>query len=483
MADFFGTQSFKTADPDKDKQVIYKFSSKKDQQIWMQADMSQYSPTPVDKAYQRQSVTKAAAKKAVEKGAEEKEFKTKDDFSISGAYLHIKHMDDKYQHHFGVVVKFESDQQLKGFMERNGSYYGENAVKLKTSDPRVIAANVNGAAMLHNSNDTDHAFDTRVKMALSVYPQLDPSKHHLVMISQKGDEKKDVKPFSKPEVYSFSTKSFRDFFVSRINGAKSLPIRSDKLANFHPIAIDHAIKGKMLEGTLSEHFQHKDQYLSMHNASDKRLPAASKQTISQDVFIKSIQDGNKDFSSLDLRAVNFKEAALRFNLDKSNNSSFKGFDFSNSSFSGSNLNAVNFSGITAKGADFSKCDIAGSKFDGADISASSFRNAANKGTAASFKAANLNNADFKYAQLPASDLRDANLIRANFYKSNLKEAIVVGAKLNGTEFNQANMENAHMDKSLSSYKGTAFMGTNLKGTGLEDKLGKAKEQQPAAKAM
>ncbi|MBU2645535.1 pentapeptide repeat-containing protein [bacterium] len=483
MAKFFGTQSFKTSDPDKDKQVIYKFTSKKDQQIWMQADMSPYSPTPVDKTYQRQSVTRAAANKAVEKGAEEKEFKTKDDFTISGAYLHIKHMDDKYQHHFGVVARFENDQQLKGFMERNASYYGENAQTLKTSDPRVVAANVNGAAMLYNPNEADNAFDTRVKMALSVYPQLDPSKHHLVMISQKGDEKKDVKPFSKPELYSFSTKSYRDFFVSRINGAKNLPIRADKLANFHPIAIDHAIKGKMLEGTLNEHFQHKDQYLSMHNASEKRLPAASRQTINQDEFIKSIQDGNRDFSSLDLRAINFKEVALRFNLDKLNNSSFKGFDFSNASFSGNNLNSVNFSGITAKGADFSKCDIAGSKFDGADISESSFRNASAKVAPASFKAANLNNSDFKYAQIPASDLRDANLVRANFYKSNLKESITVGAKLNGAEFNQANMENAHMDKSLSSYKGTAFVGTNLKGTGLEDKLGTVKEQQPAAKAM
>jgi len=468
MTNYFGTQAFSTSDPKKDKKIVYSFQSNKDRDIWLQADMSPFAPGGIDKKHHRSAVNAKQADKLMKEGAQAKDFKSQKDFVIAGSYGHIKHPDPKYKDNFGVVIRFDNTKQLAEFSKRNADYYKDDNGKptfstLKNTDKRVVAANVNGAALKFTD---DKQFDSRVKMALKAYPQLDPSRNHLVMISQKKD-------FSKPELYSFNSKSYRDYFVDKINGKKSLPIVAGKMANFHPIAIDHATKGKILSGTLSEHFQHKDQYLSMNNANDKALSSvASKEMISQKDFSERANAGVKDFTSKDLRGIDFSGINL------------KGMDFSNSSFAGQNLDGVDFSNTTAKGADFSKTSLNGAKFDKAILRESNFKNATAKTAAVSFNASDLVSADMKYMDTPKSDLRDSKLVRANLYKSNLKDAATVGANLNGTGLNACNLEGAKMDQNMGAYKGASFTGANLKGTALESSpLNAPKKDQGAAKAM
>ncbi len=468
-AKFFGTQFFKTSDEKQDKQIIYKFSSKKDLEVWKNSDMTPYVPGGVDKKYSRQAQTAKQAEKAVKAGAKDVEFKSSD-FAISGAHAHIKHTDPKNRDHFGVVVRFENKKQLAEFQKRNASYYKDNLRSLKNTDNRVIAANVNGATLNFTN---DKRFDSQVKMALASYHKLDPSRNHLAMISQKGD--KDGKgKYAKPEVYSFDTKSYRDYFVNKINGANKLPIVASKLQNFHPIAVDKATKDMILQGTLSDHFQHKDEYLSINNSNHKSLSSvASKQMISQKEFDKQAQAGDKDFTSKDLRGVDFRGHNL------------KGMDFSNSSFQGQKLDGLDFTNVKATRADFSKTSLNGTKFDGAALQNASFKNANAKIAAVSFKSADLSNADMKYMDVPKADMRDSMLTRANMYKSNMKEAATLGAKVGGTEMNFTNLEGAKMDNNFAGYKGTSFTGANLKGTSLENTplAQPQKQTQAAAKSM
>ncbi|MBU2647745.1 pentapeptide repeat-containing protein [bacterium] len=463
MPNYYGVQNFKSSKDGQDKKSVYEFSAQKDFDIWMQSDMTQYVPGGVDKQYSRQKISEKEALKAKEAGTQFTKFAPYKPFDNSGAYLHIKHPDPKHADNFGIVVRFDDKKQLSEFMGRNKDYYGENAKELKNTDRRVVSGNVNGA-VLKFSNDKQ--FDSTVKMACKSYPQLDPSRNHLAMISQRDTHKA-------PEVYSFDTKSYRDYFVSKINSKKDLPIVAGKLANFHPIAIDHATKGKILSGNLSEHFAHKDQYLSLNNSSHHSLSSvASKEVISQKDFSDAIKAGQKDFTSKDLRGIDLSGHSL------------KGLDFSNSSFAGQNLDGLDFSKITAHGADFSKCTLNGTRFDGALLQAASFKNTNGNKVPVSFKGADLSTADMKYMNMPEADLADTKMVRTNFYKSNLPGSSLLGAKTDGAEFNSVNLANSKLDSNLANHAGASFQGAYLKGTALENSpLNKPQPAQQAARAM
>ena len=461
MARIFGIQSFKTSEEEKDKRVIYEFSSKRDFDLWQKSDMMQFKSGQVDKAHTRQSLLEKkalAAEKSGEKITRFESFKGKDD---QAAFIHIKHPDPKYQDNFGVVVRFDDARMMAGFLERNADYYKGNIAKLKKTDTRAIAAQVNGAFLKY---DLDKRTDSLVKMACKNFNQLDPARNHLAMVTQKD--------WSKPEVYAFDTKSFRDYFVKKINTSEKLPIKAGKLQNFHPIAIDHAAKGKILKGTLNDHFKHMSEYLAMNNASDiSKLASANKKMISQPEFDKAISEGKKEFKNLDMRSVNL------------NGQTLNGMDFSGSTFAGQNLDGIKFDGARAAGADFKKCSLNGASFVQADLQGADFKNTFAPSAQVNFKGSNLAEADMKYMKAPGADLESANLVRSNLYKAELKGANLLGVKDQGAQFNHANLEGAKIDGNQHKHKGASFTGVNLKGTSLEQTPLNQPMQQDAGRQM
>jgi uncharacterized protein YjbI with pentapeptide repeats len=461
MARIFGEQSFKTNDEEKDKRVIYEFASKQDFDLWQKSDMMQFTPGGIDDAFKRQKLSEKEAKKAEKAGGQVTEFKPFKEIDMKGSYLHIKHPDPKHEKNFGVVIRFDDKKMLDNFLKRNGDYYKDNAKRLKSGDKRQVAATVNGAFLKYQH---DKQFDATVKMACKNYNQLDPSRNHLAMVSQKD--------WSKPEVYSFSTKSFRDHFVQRVNQSEKLPIKAGKLKNFHPIAIDHAAKGKILTGTLNDHFKHMSEYLAMNNASDiSKTAVSNKKLVSQPEFDKALSEGKKEFKNLDMRSVNL------------NGHSLSGMDFSGSTFAGQNLDGIKFDGAKAAGADFKKCSLNGTSFVQTDLKGADFKNSFALSAKVNFKGSNLAEADLKYMKAPGADLESANLVRSNLYKAELKGANLLGVKDQGAQFNHANMEGAKIDGNQHKHKGASFTGVNLKGTSLEQTPLNQVKQQDAGRQM
>lgn len=461
MARYFGVQSFKTSDEQKDKKVIYEFTSKKDFDLWQKSDMMQFVPGGIDDVYKRSKLSEKQAMQAEKSGELVTEFKPFKEIDMKGAFLHIKHPNPEHKDNFGVVIRFDDKRMLDNFLKRQGDYYKDNAVRLKNKDPRQIAATVNGAFMKFQH---DKQFDASVKMACKNFNQLDPTRNHLAMISQKD--------WSKPEVYSFSAKSLRDHFVKKVNSSGKLPIKAGKLKNFHPIAIDHAAKGKILTGTLNDHFKHMSEYLAMNNASEvSKMAVSNKKMISQPEFDKALSEGKKDFKNLDMRSVDL------------NGHSLTGMDFSGSTFAGQNLDGIKFDGAKANRADFKKCSLNGTSFVQADLQGADFKNSQAPSASVNFKGSNLAEADMKYMKVPGADMEAANLVRSNFYKSELKGANLLNVKDQGAQFNHANMEGAKIDGNQHKHKGASFTGVNLKGTSLEQTPLNQVKQQDAGRQM
>jgi uncharacterized protein YjbI with pentapeptide repeats len=461
MARYFGVQSFKTSNEEKDVRIFYQFGSKKDLVIWLKSDMSQFTAEQIEPSYQRQKISRKQAKKAEKSGEKFFEFKPFKQTDLKGQFLHIKHPEPKYDKNFGVVIRFDDKRMLNNFLKRHRDYYKGNAKRLKASDSRVVAATVNGAFMKFKH---DKQFDTSLKMALKNFNQLDPSRNHLALISQKD--------WSEPEVYSFTKKSARDHFVdNRAITYGMLPIKASKLNNFHPIAIDHAAKGKILTGNWGDHFNHMGEYLDRNNPDKISKPFVSnKKLITQMDYDKSIGEGKKDFKNLDMRSVDL------------NGHSLTGMDFSGSTFAGQNLDGVKFDGVKAAGADFKKCSLNGTSFVQADLQGADFKNSSATQQPTNFHGANLSQAGFKYCDLPGADFKSAILAESNFLISNLEVADLSGAILDKANFTGVSLQGAKIDlKSTSRLPN--FKAANLKGTTLENTRHHRPQTQQSAMQM
>ena len=480
-AKYFGKQSF--VSKDKTSTTFYAFVKKEEFDDWLKSDIKAFD-SGAKKSQRRLKTTEKAFFKHLESGGSYKAFEprpTKEElakkfpdmkvthfdsnnsFSIKKpdqgtSFIHISHPD--YKKDFGVVIQFKNDTLKADFLKQHGAEYKGNIKELQATDPRVITAAAHRLFLKHKEKDPD--FNITLKSALKNYPQLNPANKHLAVIFQKD--------FSIPEVYSFEIKPFRDKFVATLkNKAKNenLPIITGKLANFHPIAIDRATKGLILEGNLTDHFRHMKEYLSHHNSKDFK-PDTKMEKMTTQSFKESLMNQIPDapeplsvpvFKNKDLRSVDFNDSELKGDIRR--------ICFENCSFKGKDLTGVDFRFSVGSKNDFSGTNLSKSGFGDTQFKNCDFKNSHSKDGPADFSNSKLMECDFKYSNHKGIEFSDSKISRSNFYKSELSGGNFERSSLSGSDFNQTNLSKARFDSiAMSKIDGTTFKGANLKNTSL-----------------
>lgn len=474
MAAFFGKQTFLNTDhTGKSSEVtsFYKFADKASFESWQKSDLTVYQ-ADVDKKFTRTKATQKQFDDAVKNDGKFKDYSGENGFRVQsvdekGSYVHLKSPNEKYANDFGLVIKFQNPDTKKAFMKEHGDFYKANMKDLTTKDPRVIAANTNNLFLYISEKQKNPTM--LINTALKNYPQLNPARKHLVYISQKD--------FKKPEIYSFGSKNERRKFLDHVKKGiknKNLPIHVSIGKNFSPIVIDHAAKGKILEGSLSKHFDHMREYLQFHNGKDI---TPSKEKLDTKGLIDTIEKMRNDpaverplIENKDLRAVDFSKVDL------------KGVDLAYNNLSGQNLAGIDLSGSHLKKNNFSGSDLSAAKFEGAVLEGNNFKNITSLRAHVSFKGTKDMGSDFKYSSMFDASFQDAQFSRTNFYSSHLIRADFIGASMKGVDFNKSDLNCAKFDHNLDKIETSQFKGSNLNRTSIEG-THLDKGQKAAAQAM
>ncbi|OKH36872.1 hypothetical protein NIES2119_15750 [[Phormidium ambiguum] IAM M-71] len=200
--------------------------------------------------------------------------------------------------------------------------------------------------------------------------------------------------------------------------------------------------------------------------------------ISAEAFLMRCQEGEKDFTGINLATSDFSKKSIswEFNLSRAN---LTGANLSYGSFSSLNLSEANLENADLYKAHLHSSNLENANLKNANLSEVNLVNA-------DMRRANLIETDLckvnlQDAKLTEANLRNANLskaklISANLNNANLSKAILIEADLRSAKLRNANLMGADLTK--ANLRGTSqynnqvvdFYGANLKGVKLQQAL-------------
>ena len=191
---------------------------------------------------------------------------------------------------------------------------------------------------------------------------------------------------------------------------------------------------------------------------DDSVSESQEPAISAEEFCRRYNEGERDFSGLDLAGVDLSGKTLQSPISLSQ------ANLSNSNLSNANLVKANLIGANLQGANLKKtnlqeADLIQANFSGANL------------TKANLNYARLIQANLSRANLSETQLHSANLTTANLSSANLTQASLFQANLTGADLSQAKATKVNLSyANLSGVKlnGVSLVGVNLDGANLTD---------------
>ena len=197
--------------------------------------------------------------------------------------------------------------------------------------------------------------------------------------------------------------------------------------------------------------------------------------ISAEEFLQRYEDGERDFTGINLAGVNLSGKSLirvNFNLANLQEANLSLTDMNNAELSQANLSGANLTKANLQSAKLLQANLNKTKLNEANL------NAANL-TAANLLGANLMQANLLYANLTVAELSEANLKNAqtkgaNFSGANLRKINLVGGilqcNLSGAILIEGNLCGANLSEgnfSGANLTSADLCGANLNKTNLE----------------
>jgi uncharacterized protein YjbI with pentapeptide repeats/stress response protein SCP2 len=178
--------------------------------------------------------------------------------------------------------------------------------------------------------------------------------------------------------------------------------------------------------------------------------------ISAEEFWKRYEDGERDFTGINLAGVNLSGKTLDSNVS-----------LSQANLSSANLASAKLTGVNLIGANLQGANLNSTNLQSADLIEANL-SGANLTKAALYYArliqANLSQANLSEAQLDQANLTVANLSRANLTQASLGSANLTGADLSQSKVTKVNLSGANL--SGVNLTGVSLTGVNLQGVNL-----------------
>ncbi|MEG4624624.1 pentapeptide repeat-containing protein [Microcoleus sp. w1-18aA5] len=173
--------------------------------------------------------------------------------------------------------------------------------------------------------------------------------------------------------------------------------------------------------------------------------------ISAEEFWKRYEDGERDFTGINLTGVDLSGKTLDSNVSLSQ-ANLSSANLANAKLTGVNLIGANLQGASLKSTNLQNADLIEVNLSGANL------------TKVILYSARLIQANFSQANLSEAKLDHANLTTANLSKANLAQASLSSANLTGADLSQAKVSKVNL--SYANLSGVNFSGVNLSGANL-----------------
>ncbi|MBU2647744.1 hypothetical protein KKI24_23755 [bacterium] len=158
--------------------------------------------------------------------------------------------------YIGIVLRFQTRKERKVFAGFFKDIFGEMS-SLNNTSPLLRAAKANG--LIINVSDDSPFLPIQLAYAFENYTDLDPAANFLALVCRSD--------WSCPRLFSFLSKSSRDFFINEIKGIKLSPLFVFSVPNFHPIAIIESMKGPVSKYSIKESLA----FISTHFFNDSQF--------------------------------------------------------------------------------------------------------------------------------------------------------------------------------------------------------------------
>lgn len=173
--------------------------------------------------------------------------------------------------------------------------------------------------------------------------------------------------------------------------------------------------------------------------------------ISAEEFLQRYEEGERDFTGINLTGVDLSGKTLDSNVSLSQ-ANLSSANLANAKLTGVNLIGANLQGASLKSTNLQSADLIEVNLSGANL------------TKAILYSARLIQANFSQANLSEAKLDQANLTTANLSKANLAQASLSSANLTGADLSQAKVSKVNL--SYANLSGVNFSGVNLSGANL-----------------
>ncbi len=178
--------------------------------------------------------------------------------------------------------------------------------------------------------------------------------------------------------------------------------------------------------------------------------------ISAEEFWKRYEEGERDFTGINLAGVNLSGKTLDSNVSLSQ-ANLSSANLANAKLTGVNLIGSNLQGANLNSTNFQSADLIEANLSGANLTKAALYYAR-------LIQANLSQANLSEAQLEQANLTVANLSRANLTQASLGSANLTGADLSQSKVTKVNLSGANL--SGVNLTGVSLTGVNLQGVNL-----------------
>ena len=174
--------------------------------------------------------------------------------------------------------------------------------------------------------------------------------------------------------------------------------------------------------------------------------------ISAEEFLQRYEEGERDFTGVNLAGVNLSGKTLESNVSLSQ------ANLSNANLANAKLIQVNLIGANLQGANLNSTNLQSADLIGANLSGANL-------TKATLSHARLIQANLSQAKLSEANLNSANLTTANLSRANLTQASLNSANLTGADLSQAKVTKVNL--SSANLSGVNLTGVSLIGVNLQ----------------
>lgn len=179
-------------------------------------------------------------------------------------------------------------------------------------------------------------------------------------------------------------------------------------------------------------------------------------TISAEEFWKRYEEGERDFTGINLAGVDISGKTLDSNVSLSQ-ANLSSANLANAKLTGVNLIGANLQGANLNSTNLQSADLIEANLSGANLTKAILYYAR-------LIQANLSQANLTEAKLDSANLTTANLSRANLTQASLSSANLTGADLSQSKVTKVNLSGANL--SGVNLTGVSLTGVNLQGVNL-----------------